>query len=543
VSENDQKAAPSVDIETGSSERAPRARRAPEQGQNRTSRIEAVKAEVEDAAALRSKMIRAMRSKLETQARGNSAPGETKPRTATMLDELLEPVGGSADDWAAGLTSPGPAEDAASVSRAPSAHSGIVPRLGNEAVPAGARPQAQPRRPLPPTPGESEVWDEAVQSAERVERALARLSEALAREESAALGGGRSALTGRAKHRVVKVATVFGASFAIGISSLVLAYDWRSGTRFESRLMTLAHDLWPSEPQGSGSAPAKIQIPAVKKAPAAKKETAVAKGETLPAKSIAIVKLEALDAQGKAATGIPLTIKALSTAAGPIDLRVAGLPGDAELSAGRRQGDGSWLLQPGQEKGLTLEVPTEASGNLMLTVEAVERSTGELAAPPREIRVKIDPGQIVVEPAASNITPVSTRIEGAVTLPAPASAIAALPVAENDEIAAIEEAAETPAMAIGIDDPARPLMARGDALMEIGDVVSARSFYDRAFDLGNIRAAWSIARTYDPLVLAALRVQGLRADPAKALEWYRKAETGEPEVAQAIGMLEQFLKE
>ena len=40
----------------------------------------------------------------------------------------------------------------------------------------------------------------------------------------------------------------------------------------------------------------------------------------------------------------------------------------------------------------------------------------------------------------------------------------------------------------------------------------------RAFDLGNVRAAWSIARTFDPLVLAALRVQGLRADPAKALD-------------------------
>jgi tetratricopeptide (TPR) repeat protein len=521
VSENEQKAALPADVEASSSERAPRARRAPEPGQTRTSRIEAVKAEVEDAAALRSKMIRAMRRKLETEARGNPAPGENQPDTVAMFDELLEPVDSAAGDWPASPTSSRPAERAAPLARALSV----------------------PRRPLPPAPGESEVWDEAVQSAERVERALARLSEALAREENAALGGGRSALAGAARYRVLKVATVFGASFAIGISSLVLAYDWRSGTRFESRLMTLARDLWPSKAEVSGNAPPKIQIPAVKKAPAAKKETAVAKREPAPTKSIAIVKLEALDARGKAATGIPLRIKAVSTSTEPIDLRVAGLPGDAELSAGRRQGDGSWLLQPGQEKGVTLEVPTEASGSLMLTVEAVERSTGELAAPPREIRVKIDPGQIIVEPAASNITPVSTRVEGAVALPPPASALAGLPVAENDEIAAIEEAAEAPAMAIGIDDPARPLMARGDALMEIGDVVSARSFYDRAFDLGNVRAALSIARTYDPLVLASLKVQGLRADPAKALEWYRKAERGEPEVAQAIGALEQFLKE
>jgi hypothetical protein len=188
-----------------------------------------------------------------------------------------------------------------------------------------------------------------------------------------------------------------------------------------------------------------------------------------------------------------------------------------------------------------LEVPREAAGNLLLTIEAVERSSGDLAAPPREIRVKIDPDEIVVEPAASKITPVSTRREEPVALPVPEPEIAALPVAESDDMASIEEAAEAPAMAIGIDDPARALMARGDALMELGDVVSARSFYDRAYDLGNARAARSIARTYDPLVLTALKVQGLKADPAKALEWYRKAD-GEPEVAQAITALEELLE-
>jgi TPR repeat protein len=85
-------------------------------------------------------------------------------------------------------------------------------------------------------------------------------------------------------------------------------------------------------------------------------------------------------------------------------------------------------------------------------------------------------------------------------------------------------------------------MARGDALMELGDVASARSFYDRAFDLGNSRAARSVARTYDPLVLATMNVQGLRSDPARALEWYRKAEkAGEPDAAQSIAALETLL--
>jgi hypothetical protein len=531
VSEHNQKTAPAAEVETV---------RPPAQSQTRTSRIDAVKAEVEDAAALRSKMIQAMRRKLARETRSEAEPAEITPVAATMLEEFLEPI-------------------ERAMPRKPHAPAALAPRHGKELVPsqtngwmAGLAPAGKSlRQPIPPAPGQSEIWDEAVQSAERVERALARLSEALAREESAALGGGQSALARAGKYRLLKVATVFGASFAIGISSLVLAYDWRSGTKFESRLATLARDLWPAGEPVAAHVPAKaqapvVQAPVVKKAPAAKKATAAAvtpKSEPAPTKSLATVRVEALDAEGKAETGIPLMIKAVGIAKVPIDLRLAGLPGDAELSAGRRQKDGSWLLQPGQENGLKLEMPREAAGNLMVTVEAVERSTGDLAAPPREIRVKIDPSQIIVEPAASTITPVSTRVEGAIALPAPSSAVAGLPVAENDEMAAVEEAAVAPAMAIGIDDPARPLMARGDALMAIGDVVSARSFYERAFSVGNVRAAWSIARTYDPMVLAALRVQGLRANPAKALDWYRKAETGEPEVAQAIGAMEQLVKE
>ena len=78
--------------------------------------------------------------------------------------------------------------------------------------------------------------------------------------------------------------------------------------------------------------------------------------------------------------------------------------------------------------------------------------------------------------------------------------------------------------------------------MELGDIAAARSFYDRAFDLGNLRAARSIARTYDPVVLGSMKVQGLRGDAARALEWYRKAEkAGESDATQAIAALEIFL--
>jgi hypothetical protein len=81
VSEHNQKTAPPVEVETV---------RAPAPSQTRTSRIDAVKAEVEDAAALRSKMIQAMRRKLERETRSETEPAEIAPVAATMLEEFLE---------------------------------------------------------------------------------------------------------------------------------------------------------------------------------------------------------------------------------------------------------------------------------------------------------------------------------------------------------------------------------------------------------------------------------------------------------------------
>jgi TPR repeat protein len=86
------------------------------------------------------------------------------------------------------------------------------------------------------------------------------------------------------------------------------------------------------------------------------------------------------------------------------------------------------------------------------------------------------------------------------------------------------------------------MIARGNALLEAGDIVSARRFFERAYRLGNERAARPLARTYDPLVLNSLGVKGLKADPAKALTWYAKARSaGQEEVAADIEALQAFL--
>lgn len=562
MSENHQNpAAQSANNETeAQAEKTPfRSQGETDRDRGRNQRIEAVKAEVADAAALRTKMIQAMRRRLENEARNQAGRRscEHEPSEPGETFRLLS-IGVPAQHLA-GEAEPPPAvypiaRPAQTPSKPYEGAAGAPPPyqalhdsneidsiFAPESPPASLlRPELGATQPRSLTGGNPEIWDEAFESAQRVENALARLREALARDENL---GRRAPRAGKAKSsrsrrpRPWRVVTLFATSFMIGISATILIYDWHWQTSVEKRLTQLIGELWPAKT--TAVATNEVPLPAVKPA-----EKPLAAAANAVPKSLATVKLEAFDAAGKADTDIPLSIHAIGASPDQsVDIRLAGLPGSAELSAGRRQADGSWLLKPSEQSGLTLQVPSEASGNLKLTVEAWEHNTGELAAPPQEIRVGIAPASIVVEPAASAMAPVAS-IREAPPVPSvpPKLPVAAEPPAENLKMAAIEEAAEAPAMALGIDDPSRPLMARGDALMELGDVVSARSFYDRAFDLGNLRAARSIARTYDPMVLASMKVQGLRADPAKAIEWYRRAErAGEPEATQAIAALETLL--
>jgi TPR repeat protein len=67
------------------------------------------------------------------------------------------------------------------------------------------------------------------------------------------------------------------------------------------------------------------------------------------------------------------------------------------------------------------------------------------------------------------------------------------------------------------------LLARGDRLLSIGDVTSARLFYERAADGGAGLAAVRLGETYDPVFLDRVHLRGVRADRGTALFWYRRA--------------------
>jgi TPR repeat protein len=67
------------------------------------------------------------------------------------------------------------------------------------------------------------------------------------------------------------------------------------------------------------------------------------------------------------------------------------------------------------------------------------------------------------------------------------------------------------------------LMKRAEAFSALGDISAARLFYERAADGGSAQATTALAKTYDPAFLPRGKAVGVRPDPAKAAELYRKA--------------------
>lgn len=84
--------------------------------------------------------------------------------------------------------------------------------------------------------------------------------------------------------------------------------------------------------------------------------------------------------------------------------------------------------------------------------------------------------------------------------------------------------------------PVGSLLERGDRLLLLGDIVSARQLYKHAFQQGNRKAAARIGTTYDPRIFAQLGVRGLRPDSKLALDWYNKAVGAGDEAAKSTAL-------
>jgi hypothetical protein len=105
--------------------------------------------------------------------------------------------------------------------------------------------------------------------------------------------------------------------------------------------------------------------------------------------------------------------------------------------------------------------------------------------------------------------PAARAPAGAAVEPAPRSGAATAPTAPSGPRLSAEEIAQ--------------LLARGDTFLGVGDVISARLFYQRAADAGDGQAAWRMGATFDPGFLGQAGLRGVRSDPVEAQSWYRHA--------------------
>jgi TPR repeat protein len=76
------------------------------------------------------------------------------------------------------------------------------------------------------------------------------------------------------------------------------------------------------------------------------------------------------------------------------------------------------------------------------------------------------------------------------------------------------------------------LLARADELLSQGNISEARIVLERAVEMGNARASFKMAETYDHRVLSHWKTYGTRGDLSKAREFYAKAAAGGIEEAK-----------
>ena len=180
-------------------------------------------------------------------------------------------------------------------------------------------------------------------------------------------------------------------------------------------------------------------------------------------------------------------------------LMAAAVAGVAGYLWGFRFSTKSPQLLPASDQANVLPTDAGAAANRKVSNRDSERGSGPAAA--------IGVASVDARGAAQDVTPVDA-VQPAATglrppLPSPPS-LPPAPAEDRSEISVKIKIAED--------------------LMANGDVAAARTMFQRAAEAGDAAAAFALAETYDPLVLSRLRLRGgIAPDVALARSWYERA--------------------
>jgi hypothetical protein len=261
----------------------------------------------------------------------------------------------------------------------------------------------------------------------------------------------------------------------------------------------------------------------------AENTVATANTGTRSTKVVKIAEVNVSDVAGPVNSPIPLELSALPPdISTPINLKISGLPPNSYLTAGTEVKEGEWMLRPDEIAAAQLIVQRSDSPELGLLITALDAQTGVEAAPAKAMKVALDLDAVPTPGLQPPPTSQAQLKQGVTVTP-----VSAPPEQGLNKSLELPQAVPPPKEELQSESGS--FLEKGDLLLKSGDIISARQFYLRAFELRDAAGAYGVARTYDPKVFAQLNVRGLSPDQDKAREWYGKAAAaGNAEAAQEL---------
>ncbi len=299
----------------------------------------------------------------------------------------------------------------------------------------------------------------------------------------------------------------------------------------------------------------------------------------------------AADAAAVPGQPAPLTISIRSSQPSEKMLvSIGGVPEGARLSAGVDTGGGSWLVAPRRLNGLTINLPAGTPGTVSMEAQLLDSnartplsakgtftirvaqsgegsgdaysqnaqqtppafaarqpqpSSGSYPFTTQILSQSAPPGTAGTQQASPDISyraqtaaPPPSQRQALLAPPAPAqAAMTVTPIQPSPQASLVRRSTPRPE----VED----LIREGNKRMREGDIVEARQFYQRAVAFGDAEAALAMGRSFDPIYFARIEKKNAEPDPAKALDWYKRAmDAGASQTAMVrIENLKHFLNE
>lgn len=191
-------------------------------------------------------------------------------------------------------------------------------------------------------------------------------------------------------------------------------------------------------------------------------------------------------------------------------LLLRGLPAEVMLSAGKRSASGAWMVKDEDVPDLSLRVGGAKSGDYAIEIYLLETIGGPEARRSFTLRIESAPRIYTAGLDTSWTTALIDMAFFRGTEDAPASA----------------------------PPPTDRLFARAKQHLAEGDIAGARLLLQHLAEQGRSEAAYELARTYDPDMLASLGAGSMDGDLARAQRWYALAsKTGNDKAAERMQFL------